>query len=73
MDILVGDIKHPDIIKLSSTEPISEKYPESLGEYQLLQDISHNGFPVYQSLDRDDRYIINIGEYKSSETVRYSF
>ena len=60
MDILVG--KHPDIIKLSSTGAASEKYPESLGEYQLLQDTSHNGRPVYQSLARDDRYIINIGE-----------
>ena len=61
MDILVG--KHPDTIKLSSIGSASEKYPESLGEYQLLQDISHNRFPVYQSLARDDRYIINIGEY----------
>ena len=59
MDILVGE--HPDIIKLSSTGPASEKYPESLGEYQLFT--SHNGHPVYQSLDRDDRFIINIGEY----------
>ena len=63
MDILVGE--HPDIIKLSSTGPASEKYPESLGEYQLLQDTSHNS--VYQSLDRDDRFIINIGEYIMSK------
>ena len=63
MNILVGDLKHPDIIKLSSTGAASEKYPESFGEYQLLQDTSHNGRPVYQSLARDDRYIINIGEY----------
>ena len=59
MEILVGE--HPDIIKLSSTGPASEKYPESLREYQLLQDISHNGHPVYQSLAREDRYIIYIG------------
>ena len=63
MNILVGDLKHPDNIKLSSTGAAPEKYPESLGEYQLLQDTSHNGRPVYQSLARDDRYIINIGEY----------
>ena len=60
MDILVGE--HPDIIKLSSTGPASEKYPNSLGEYQLLQDISHNGRPMYQSLPIDDRYILYIGE-----------
>ena len=63
MDILVGEMKHPDTVKLSSTGPIAEKYPESLGEYQLLQNESYNRFPVYQSLARDDRYIINIGEY----------
>ena len=63
MDILVGEMKHPDTIKLSSTGPVSKKYPESLGEYQLLQDEYHNGFPVYQRLAREDRYIINIGEY----------
>ena len=62
LDILVGDIKHPDTIKLYSTGPL-KKYPESLGEYQLLQDISQNRFPVYQSLARDDRYIFNIGDY----------
>jgi len=56
--ITVG--KHPDTIKLSSTGTASEKYPDSLGEYQLLQDRYHNGFPVYMSLARDDRYIINI-------------
>ena len=61
MDILVK--KQPHTIKLSSTGQASEKYPESLGEYQLLQDTSHNRFPVYQRLARDDRYIINIGEY----------
>ena len=61
MDITVG--KHPDTIKFSSTGPASEKYPDSLGDYQLLQDKYHNEFPVYQSLARDDRYIINIGEY----------
>ena len=61
MDIVVG--KHPDTIKLSSIGPALEKYPDSLGEYQLLQDKYHNRFPVYQSGARDDRYIINIGEY----------
>ena len=55
--------QHPDIIKFCSTGPASAEYPESLGEYQLLQDKYHNGFPVYQSLAKDDRYIINIGEF----------
>ena len=52
---------YPDNILLSSNGPSSEKYPDSLGEYQLLPEKSHNGRPVYQSLARDDRYIIYIG------------
>ena len=40
----------------------SEKYAGSMGEYQLLQDISFNGRPVYQSLARNDRYILYIGK-----------
>ena len=60
IDIVVGEIKHPDTITITGL--LAEKYLESLGEYQLLQDISYNRFPVYQSLARDDRYIINIGE-----------
>ena len=49
-------------IKLSNNGSSSEKYADSLGEYQLLQDISHNEHPVYQSLAREDRYIIYIGK-----------
>ena len=49
------------MLTVTSTGEADEKYPDSLGEYQLLQDISHNGHPVYQSLAREDRYIIYIG------------
>ena len=56
-----GAPDYPDNIVLSSNGPSSEKYPDSLGEYQLLPEKSHNGRPVYQSLARDDRYIIYIG------------
>ena len=56
-----GAQDYPDNILLSSNGPSSEKYPDSLGEYQLLPEKSHNGRPVYQSLARDDRYIIYIG------------
>ena len=56
-----GAPDYADNILLSSNGPSSEKYPDSLGEYQLLPEKSHNGRPVYQSLARDDRYIIYIG------------
>ena len=51
------------MLSVRSTGEAAEKYPESVGDYQLLQNISHNGRPVYQSLARDDRYIINISEF----------
>ena len=48
----------PVLLNLGSVNSSqSEKYPESLGEYQLLKNISHNGHPVYQSLAREDRTV----------------
>ena len=52
----------PDIVRVSSSGPAGELYPDSLGEYKLMKDIIHNGLPVYQHLARDDRYIIYNGE-----------
>ena len=52
---------YPRNIQLSSNGSSSEKYPGSLGEYQLLQDKEHNGHPVYQNLAGNGRYIIYIG------------
>ena len=52
----------PDIVRLSSSGPARELYPDSLGDYRLMTDVTHNDFPVYQHLAREDRYIINIGE-----------
>ena len=56
---------YPRNIQLSSSGSSSEKYPGSLGEYQLLQDRDHNGRPVYQSLASEGRYIIYIGKIYS--------
>ena len=52
----------PDIVRLSSSGPAGELYPDSLGDYGLMTDVSHNDFPVYQHLAREDRYIIYNGE-----------
>ena len=42
-----GEPTYPKMLSLNSTGEAGEKYPDSLGEYQLLQNISHNGHPVY--------------------------
>ena len=43
-----------------SKEKAAEKYPDSLGEYRRLKDKYHNGYPVFQNLAKDKRYIIRI-------------
>ena len=49
-------------MRVSSSGPAGELYPDSLGEYRLMTDVNHNDFPVYQHLAREDRYIIYNGE-----------
>ena len=52
----------PDIVRVSSSGPAGELYPDSLGDYRL-KDITLNDLPVYQHSARDDRYIIGNGNY----------
>ena len=49
------------MLNVTSRKEAAEKYPDSLGEYQLLEDFTHNGHPVYESLAKEDKYIIFIG------------
>ena len=50
-----------DIVRVNSSGPAAELYPDSLGEYRLLPDITHNDLPVYKHSIRDDRFIIQNG------------
>ena len=52
---------HPDIVRVNSSGPAAELYPDSLGEYRLLPDITFNDRPMYQHSARDDRFIIQNG------------
>ena len=49
-------------MRISSSGPAAELYPDSLGDYYLLPypNTSHNDLPVYKHSVRDDRFIINI-------------
>ena len=49
------------MLNVTSREEAAERYPNSLGEYQLLEDFTHNGHPVYESLAKENKYIIFIG------------
>ena len=55
----LGD--YPGIVRISSSGPAAELYPDSLGDYYLLPpDITLNDLPVYKHSVRDDRLIVNM-------------
>ena len=62
----------PDIVRVSSSGPAAELYPDSLGDYRLLPDITHNDLPVFQHSARDDRFIIQNGNHKTILLRGYS-
>ena len=51
----------PNMMRVTSSGPVAELYPDSLGEYRLLPDITHDDLPVFQHSARDDRFIIQNG------------
>ena len=52
----------PNMVRVSSSGPAGELYPDSLGDYyKLTIDVTFNDLPVYQHSARDDRYIIGNG------------
>ena len=55
-------IVQPNMMRVSSSGSAAELYPDSLGEYRLLPDVTHNDRPVFQHSARDDRYIISVGK-----------
>ena len=63
--IYLSDFK-PDtdiatVVTVSSSGPVAEMYPESLGQYNIIRDVFRNDHPVYKHVDRDDRFIVYYG------------
>ena len=54
---------YPDIVRVSSSGPAAELYPDSLGEYRRSGE-THNNLPVYQHSSLD-KYIVNMGKFNS--------
>ena len=54
---------YQDIVRVNSSGPAAELYPDSLGEYRRLPDITHNDHPVFKHTARDDRFIISVGNH----------
>ena len=54
----------PNMVRVSSSGPAGELYPDSLGDYyKLTTDNTLNDLPVYQHSARDDRYIVGNGKF----------
>ena len=53
----------PNMMRVSSSGPAAELYPDSLGDYRRLPDITHNDLPVFKHTVRDDRFIISVGNH----------
>ena len=51
------------MMTLNSSGLVAELYPDSLGDYHLLPDISYNHHPVFQHSDDNGLHIINNGIY----------
>ena len=61
-DLITASKPIQDIVRVSSSGPAGELYPDSLGDYyKLTTDVTLNDLPVYQHSARDDRYIIGNG------------
>ena len=69
--IKTESVVYPDIVRVSSSGPAAELYPDSLGDYYLLADTFFNDFPVYEHSARDDRFIINNGNHIVSTVSVY--
>ena len=61
-DLITASKPIQDFVRVSSSGPAGELYPDSLGDYyKLTTDVTLNDLPVYQHSARDDRYIIGNG------------
>ena len=49
-------------VTVSSEGPAAEMYPDSMGQYDILREVSRYDRPVYKHVDREDRFIIYTGK-----------
>ena len=54
-------------VTVSSDGPASEMYPDSMGQYKILEEVYRYDRPVFKHSDREDRFIIYAGNKKDVE------
>ena len=55
-------------VTVSSDGPASEMYPDSMGQYKILEEVYRYDRPVYKHVDREDRFIIYAGNRVECKT-----
>ena len=55
----------PDMVRLNSSGPSAERYPDSLGFYKRLPDITYNDLPVYKHV-AIERFMFCHGKHAKS-------
>ena len=71
-DLITASKPIQDIVRVSSSGPAGELYPDSLGDYyKLTIDVTLNDLPVYQHSARDDRYINGNGNFYEEDISIY--
>ena len=48
-------------VTVSSEGPAAEKFPDSMGQYNVLRGVYRDDRPVYKHVDKKDRFIIFTG------------
>ena len=61
-NILLNNLTRPaQTVTVSSEGPAAEKYPDSMGQYNIIRDVYRYDRSVYKHVDREDRFIIFTG------------
>ena len=49
-------------VTVSSEGPAAEKFPDSMGQYNVIREVYRYDRAVYKHVDREDRFIIFAGK-----------
>ena len=61
--LVLNNITSPvKTVTVSSEGPAGAKYPESMGQYNVLRDVHRYDRAVYKHVEREDRFIIYTGK-----------
>ena len=60
--ILINYTREVQAVTVSSEGPVAELYPNSTGQYVIMEGIRRFDRAVYKHVDREDRFIMSTGK-----------